>query len=62
MYFYSKIMFVLQIGSIEQKSSCNVDLTSDDGFGSVLLQYTKDKVQTSFMIEKAFMSSLFFTY
>jgi len=40
----SKVMFALQIGSVRQLSTCNVQLGDDVTDGQVLLQYTSNNV------------------
>ncbi len=40
-YLFSKVMFVLQLGSRHQTPSCNIQLNAT---ASVLLQYTRNKV------------------
>lgn len=40
-------MFVLQIGSNQQSSTCNIDLESNQENRGVLLQYTTNKVIVS---------------
>jgi len=37
-------MFALQIGSLQQLPSCNVQLDGDRSDGKVLLQYSRNKV------------------
>jgi len=43
-YFCSKVMFALQVGSLQQLPSCNVQLDGDRSDGKVLLQYSRNKV------------------
>ena len=44
---FRKIMFVLQIGSLQQMSSCNVDVTNSTSNGWVFFQYTLNKASAS---------------
>jgi len=43
----SKVMFALQIGSVRQLATCNVQLDDDLTDGQVLLQYTRNQVSPS---------------
>ena len=54
---FSKIMFVLQIGSHEQSVTCNAEI-SGGRYGIVLLQYTKNKVRL-FLLGDLTVSQIF---